>query len=254
MDNQQAKLILSAYRPGGEDATDPFFAEALEQVRRDPDLGRWLAGQRDFDRSMHSAVQSIAPPAGLREQLLITMQIARPDAAAPQLRRFWSRPAPWLAMAASILILLGIGVLFHAQQPAPLSAGHLIDEIFDLKQSDRISLGKMGGGMDELRTWLARQGSPSDFDVPAGLEALGGIGCQTFAVRGHKVSLVCFMLDKERVVHFFVMDSSGIEHPPGLEPDFIQRHGLAAATWSAGGRTYLVVGENVDEEILRRLI
>ena len=112
----------------------------------------------------------------------------------------------------------------------------------------------MGGGMDELRAWLARQDSPSDFEVPAALAALGGIGCQTFSFHGHKISLVCFMLDKDHVVHFFVMDSSGIKHPPGPEPDFSRRDGLTAATWSAGGRTYVLTGHEVDEETLRQLI
>jgi len=158
-----------------------------------------------------------------------------------------------MALAASILLLLGIGLLLFPQS-APLTSDRLVQEIFNLKQSDKITLGKMGGGADELRTWLADRGSPSDFTMPGGLAALGGIGCQTFTIDGHKVSLVCFMLDKDRVVHFFVMDSSGLDHPPGSEPEFILRGGLTAATWSAGGRTYVLTGKNVDEATLRRLI
>jgi hypothetical protein len=38
MDNREAKFVLSAYGPGGQDAGDARFAEALEQVRRDPML------------------------------------------------------------------------------------------------------------------------------------------------------------------------------------------------------------------------
>ncbi len=34
------KLILQAYRPGGQDAHDPQFRKVLEQASRDPDLAR----------------------------------------------------------------------------------------------------------------------------------------------------------------------------------------------------------------------
>ncbi len=254
MDNEQAKLILSAYRASGEDASDPFFAEALEQVRRDPELGRWFAEQRRLDQSMQSALQSVVPPASLREELLLNRRVVRLNQRSGLFGRFLSRPAPWLAMAASIVLLLGIGFLLYSPQTHPLTTDQLVQEVFDLKQNDGITLGKMGGGTDELRAWLARRGSPSDFTVPAGLEALGGMGCQTFTINGHKVSLVCFMLDKDRLVHFFVMDNTGLDHPPGTEPTFVQREGLTAATWSEGGRTYVLTGKGVDEETLRRLI
>ncbi len=43
MNNQEAKLILQAYRLGGQDAADPLFQEVLEQLKRDPDLAKWFA-------------------------------------------------------------------------------------------------------------------------------------------------------------------------------------------------------------------
>ncbi len=253
MDNQEAKLILTTYRSGGEDASDPFFAEALDQVRHDPELGEWFADQRRFDQSMQSALQSTLPPVDLRNDLLINRRVVRLNQDPGLWERLQSRRAPWLALAASILLLLGIGLLVFPQS-APLTSNRLVQEIFNLKQNDKITLGKMGGGTDELRAWLANRGSPADFTVPTGLKTLGSMGCQTFTIDGHKVSLVCFMLDKDRVVHFFVMDSNGIDHPPGPAPAFIQRGGLTAATWSAGGRTYVLTGKDVDEETLRRLI
>lgn len=257
MDNEQAKLILSTYRPGGEDASDPFFAEALEQVHRDPELGQWFADQRRFDQSMHSAVQSLRPPAGLRNQLLVNRRVVRlhqRSGPAVRLARPRSRPAAWMALAASIILLFGIGYLMQSPQNAPLTASQFVEKVFELKQSGKITLGKMGGGTEEYRAWLAQRGSPSDFALPAPLNALGGMGCQTFTINGRKVSLVCFMLDKDRVVHFFVIDSSGLDHPPGAAPKFIQRDGLTAATWSKAGRTYVLTGKGVDEETLRRLI
>src|SRR4029079_15043537 len=43
MNTQQAKEILSLYRPGTADAEDPSFAEALRLCERDPELERWFS-------------------------------------------------------------------------------------------------------------------------------------------------------------------------------------------------------------------
>lgn len=52
MDNREARFVLNAYRPGGQDAGDPRFAEALEQARRDPVLERWFSESLAFDAAM----------------------------------------------------------------------------------------------------------------------------------------------------------------------------------------------------------
>lgn len=71
MNREQAKLILTAYRPGGEDAADPFFADALQQARRDPELAAWFADQRRFDIAARNSLNLVAPPADLRSKILV---------------------------------------------------------------------------------------------------------------------------------------------------------------------------------------
>jgi hypothetical protein len=159
-----------------------------------------------------------------------------------------------LALAASVILLLGIGLLLRPDATGPMSGEQFVQSVLDLKTSGQISLGKMSSDPEELRTWLARQRSPSAFDLPPSLEKLGAMGCQTFTVHGHKVSLLCFMLDKDRIVHFFVIDNESLEGAPGTQPRFRQVDNIATATWSIGGRTYVLAGKDVDEETLRRLI
>ena len=65
MNNQEAKLILQAYRPGGRDTFDPLFAEALEQARRDPELQKWFAERKqalDYANSIQTAGTAVAVP------------------------------------------------------------------------------------------------------------------------------------------------------------------------------------------------
>ena len=65
MNTQEAKFILQAYRPGGEDAGDPQFAEALAQAKLDPELAKWFAEQLAFDAAASRALKEVKAPAAL---------------------------------------------------------------------------------------------------------------------------------------------------------------------------------------------
>ncbi len=255
MDNEQAKLILTAYRPGGEDATDPYFAEALEQAQLDQELGQWLAAQRQHDQSLQAAIQSIAPPASLRQVLLLNRKVVHFNSA-PSARR-WIVPLAWTALAAAVALLIGLISLLPSGTPRPaksLSAAQLAEAVHELKINGEITLGKMASHPDDLRAWLATQGAPSHFPLPASLTDLETIGCQTFLIDGIKVSLICFRLDKNQLVHLFVVDDQDMIDRPGRAPTLTQWGDFVAATWSADGRTFLLTGINLDEKTLRRLV
>ena len=79
MNNQEAKLILQAYRCGGQDASDPPFAEALEQARRDPELQKWFAEENAIDARIQTSLQTAVPvPRELKSNLLALGKIVRP--------------------------------------------------------------------------------------------------------------------------------------------------------------------------------
>lgn len=256
MNNEDAKLILQAYRPEGEDVGDPFFSDALEQARRDPDLGRWLAEQRAFDDRMRQALQAIFPPPGLRDAIRLTRKVTVfPKKTA---RPVWQRPG-LLALAATIGALLAATILLlpHAGRETlqPMTVAGFAKQVLDLKEHGEISLGKMSNNPAEIRAWLAERGAPSDFELPPGLRSVPGIGCQSFDLGGIKVSLVCFMLGKDQLVHLFVVDKAGLkDESPEIRPALHTENGLAWATWNPGGKSYVLIGVNVSEETLRRLL
>ncbi len=249
MDNEQARLILGAYRHTGEDASDPFFAEALEQARLDPELAAWFAEERRFAEAMTRALRAQKPPDHLRQSLLLGNKVV----SLHRQRPLWTRPVLWFALAAALAMFLGLGILFQQSGPS-VTGPQLAREIIELAESGKITLGKMSSNPDELKSWLATRGSPHDFTIPAGLRGYPGVGCQTYVVNGTKVSLLCFMLGKDQVVHLFVVDEKALEDAPGEEPSFVREHDKVAATWSVGGKTYLLMGMNVSEETLRSLI
>lgn len=85
MTNHEAKFILSAYRPGGQDACEPMFEEALEQVRRDPELAAWFREERRFDESVSAAlVQAVPIPSDLLSRIQAGGRVSEPG-------RGWTR-------------------------------------------------------------------------------------------------------------------------------------------------------------------
>jgi hypothetical protein len=126
-------------------------------------------------------------------------------------------------------------------------------QVLDLK--DRISLGKMSNKPAELRAWLAERGAPSDFEVPRGLRDVQGLGCQSYTVGGAKVSLMCFMLGQDQFAHLFIVDRDALKDAaPNASPVVRTEGGTPVATWTSGGKGYVLIGINVNEETLRSLI
>src|SRR5882724_4293643 len=102
MDSRLAKAILLRYRPGATDASDPEFAEALEQAERDPELGRWFAQHRAFHNTIRDRFKQLPVPASLKEAILAG---CRPTV----IPVWWQRPAfQALAAAAAIVLLIGV--------------------------------------------------------------------------------------------------------------------------------------------------
>lgn len=256
MNNEEARLILHAYRPGGEDAGDPFFTEALEQARRDPELGRWLADQRTFDDRMRVALQTEFPPPGLRDAIRLTRKVA---SFPPATRRpMWQHPG-LLALAATLIAILAVTALFVTQtdrdRTGQMTVAGFTERVLDLKESGGISLGKMSSDPAEIRAWLAERGAPSNFELPPGMRNVPGLGCQSYTLDGAKVSLICFMLGQDQIVHLFVVDKGALQDAtPDNRPTVHTENGHAWATWTSGGKSFVLTGMNVTEETLRKLI
>ena len=110
MNNQEAKLILQAYRPNGQDASDPFFAEALEQVHRDPELKKWFEEETIINSRIQARLQTAIPfPPSLKSELLALQKTVQPVS-------WWFQPMK-LAAVALILASLGAILLLIPQRP-----------------------------------------------------------------------------------------------------------------------------------------
>lgn len=247
MNNEEAKLILQAYRPGGQDANDPRFREALEQAQRDPELARWFANEQALDLRISTKVKaSITPPAHLKSRLLAQQKIVRPVA-------WWRQPALRFALAACLALLVTVAaVWFTSGRSEGFAKYRTTMAVFVGNKLDRLDL--MARDMAEVRRWLAQKESHGDLVLPAGLNGRPSLGCRLLDWNGHKVSLVCFELENKQVVHLLVVDSSAFKYAPTESPVFNQVGNVATASWSHDGKTYVIASKEASQADLMKLL
>lgn len=248
MSNDEAKFILSAYRPGGRDASDPAMAQALAQAKTDPALGAWFAREQAHAAAMTAKLGEIVPPAGLREAILAGGRVSGVDnetggalrASVPgrtARRGWWTRPVT-LAAAAAVALLLSVAVW----RLSPVSGGTM--EEFAVNFVDKgFRLPKHSADVAELKVWLSERHGPLPEALPAKFAELRALGCRTMNFKGRDVSLVCFERGGKEF-HVFVARR---EELPGAATDatprFLTKGSLVAATWMDAQNRYVVVSD-----------
>jgi hypothetical protein len=260
MDRDEAKLILQACRPNGQDDALPAFAEALALVEHDPELKAWWESQRAFDRAISAKLKEVAIPADLHATIMAGRKIE-------QMTPRFQLPL-WLAAAAMVMLCLGLSLYFkggshsgvassdvHLEQSAgPVSvANHDYEKgVFDYLDSDAMSLAMSSPDHDKVAAWLKQRNSPTG-NIPGKMVSLPSAGCQTFAVHGHTVSLICFALADGGYAHLFIVDKSALNDPPGNSPEFHKNGEWYLATWSDDGHSYMLATEDGPAQLKQLL-
>lgn len=222
MDKERAKFILGSFRPDGEDADEPAFAEALALAARDRELGEWLADERaqdaafaailadveipedlrdaifevlegaqdhpaDFDADFVGALAAVRPPEGLRDQILGAMEVEQKVVEMPERhRRGYFKAAMWTtSVAAVIAVVVGVGFFFAGAGGNALAGTtplELQDSAVDLLEDPFLSLDLQNDRQAVLTEWLSERDLPTPAELPEGLKGVRGIGCKRLEI------------------------------------------------------------------------
>lgn len=247
MSNDEAKFVLSAYRPGGRDANDPAMAQALAQAKNDPALGAWWARQQAHDAAVSAKLRAVVPPAGLREAILAGARVSGNDVAISgsqsgrmsAKRAWWSQPV-WLAAAAVFAVLVSLA----AWRMAPVR-GETFEEFAVNFVDAGFMLQKRGADVTALKTWLGEQRGPLPEALPAKFADLRALGCRTLSYRGQNVSLMCFERDGKEFHVFVARLDTSERAAEGTVPRLFEgvKNGYVAATWADSKNRYVVVSD-----------
>ncbi|HVU24214.1 MAG TPA: hypothetical protein VHE13_08825 [Opitutus sp.] len=249
MNNQQAKFILAGYRPGGQDAADAMFSDALSQAASDPALGAWFAREQAHDRAVAAKLREVAPPAGLREAILAGARMSGGRGAAAPRQTGW---VPWLAMAAAIAVLAGAGTV--ALWPKPVNAAE--SPLAKFAMVDASEPTKHGGHGEEQKALQADLGDDATHlgsNLPVDFAALANTGCRTLDLGGKTVLEVCFKRNG-KWFHCYVVRCRDFPALPAKQAaQFAEDGAMSAATWADGVHRF-VVASNTGVGAIRRLL
>jgi hypothetical protein len=156
---------------------------------------------------------------------------------------FQQRWRPLLALAASVLVAVGLAVWWF-REPQPVSFAVLAPRVVEFFGTPP-ELPKRSQNPEELRAWLLAQGAPADFQIPAKLRGLESLGCQVVDVKGRPAWLTCFWREKGQngtggeLVHLWVVRRNDFkDSPPSSTPQFREQSGWSFASWSEGDIVY----------------
>lgn len=244
MNSQQAKKILALYRPQSVDALDPEVAEALEQVKRDPELQGWFEQHCAFQTALRAKFKQITVPEGLKERILTRDSTA--------IFKIGWRGPHWLAAAAAIALIVGIAGFWLQRDdgrgfPAfreRMARTALREYRMDVLTKD----------LTEIRQFLTRNDGRGDYVLTQGLEKLPGEGCAILSWRGQRVSLICFDGGNGTDLFLFIIHRSALAGAPRTDvPEFARVNKLMTASWSVSDKTYVLAGAGA-EAFLRKFL
>lgn len=239
MDDAELQLRLSASRPNGQDADDPWIREALEALPRHPGLAEWHGRQTEFDRAVCRQLEQAPIPTGLRAEVLAAEKLCQ----AGRARRVW---LPWVA-AAALLAAAGV-VLWLPPATARTSLAQAeveLVEMFDRMRTEGLSLDHVTDQLAEVNIWLADAGAPLPYLMQAGLREARPTGCRVLEWRGRKVTMICFRKG-DAAAHLFVLKREALVPEaalPSREPGPVQQvNGHPVAAWGCRKCQYVLVG------------
>ena len=244
MTSDEAKFILSAFRPDGSDAGNPAFADALRMAGIDPMLGSWFDRSRAHDAAVAVKLREVAPPAGLREAILAGARVSGP-------KRGEGTGRMWLAgLAAAAALAVVIVSMKAPARPEPAGSAFAGFAINDMVTGKHGGTGEPAGALvAELQAGGSRMPGADRINF----ERLRDSGCRTLSFSGRTVIEVCFVRDGA-LFHLYVSRRVGPEvasEPEG--PSFISQAAGSAAAWSDRSFDY-VLASTAGTEALRRLL
>jgi hypothetical protein len=256
MTNDEARLILCACRPSGQDAADPQVREALALAERDPALAEWWERERAFDRAVGGAVRACPVSRGLKAAILAGQNVARPN--------FRANRAWWIAAAAAVVVMAAAGSL-TLRQPKPVaqlepsvpSSGFESFRADMLVFLDRLNrLDYVSKDFAEVKGWLDGKGAADLSHLPEAIAKGVPIGCRITDWNGHKVTLVCFNSQaggSRYKFHLLIAEKSGPANLAPVSNLIATREGWNTAAWSDDRYVYLLATASM-EDVIRRLM
>jgi hypothetical protein len=229
VNSAEAKQILIAHRPGREEAPSAEVEEALALLREDAELRAWWQQQQSFHICARRMLLDVPVPDDLRGRLKAQRRIV------PVV--WWRRPAVLSAAAAMILLLIVSSTVWRSgarEDSIDTFRSRMVRNVLRQYRMDVTT-----SDPEQVRKFLAQQGAPADYEIPAALKPLPVMGGGVLSWKDQRVSMVCVDGGKQGTLFLFVVDANSLRNPP-RQREYASVSSLATASWTARGKTYVL--------------
>jgi anti-sigma factor RsiW len=257
MNREEAKVILQVCRPGGQDAGDPQFAEALALLKNDAELAEWFVDQQKIDAFARRKLKSVAVPPDLKAKILADENPQRQKIVELPTPAWWQNlfrpPVSWTT-AAIVVIFLSLTIFWKWPENTAHFANYSA-QMVSAAVNDTHHVDIENSDMKQVVAWIGEHHGENKFVLPAALNGEKGLaGCRVLDWHGRKVSMLCYGLSGAGHVDLFVVEAKVFsDAPPVDQPQFSSSSEMPTASWSHDGMAYLMVGHNANAD-LRKLL
>lgn len=197
MNISEAKQVLQRYRSEDSETRDSSVREALSLLEKSPELKAWFKQEQALNRAIASELESIEPPAYLRNSILQTMEATRVEkpGSSPSSGKTipflnWTLP---LAAAAALVFAL---ILFLPREHSPAPGENFPESLAYLQntilEDYDFQLEKRSDSLPSLQAYLASYGTPSFSEQSSNLMELNPLGCLRLKYKSVELGLICF--------------------------------------------------------------
>ncbi|HRX77929.1 MAG TPA: hypothetical protein P5307_02645 [Pirellulaceae bacterium] len=244
--------MIDACRPGHDDLDQPEFSELAQALSEDSKLQRVFARSQEFDTTLRTTFQAVAPPPGFAERLLASLDQFEEEPAvadvetavepAKRTSRRWFTVRAGMASLATVAAVVSIWFAMPQQKSTP--SDRAVAERVDRWNED----------FDEA-DWqrIADVSSPQDFPAWKPLELRSDDRWQWVL----KQRTLCYDLnmtpqENGEIVRLFVSKPTSTEvFPPSPPAGYPSPNGWHVGAWQANGRVYyLAVYAHRDSKLL----
>jgi hypothetical protein len=153
-------------------------------------------------------------------------------------------------VAAAIVLLLGLAQMWFKPSPTDSFAVFRERTVRDL-QRVYPAMAIVTNDMARVRRFLAERKAPADYVLPKGLTRLPVIGAGVMSWQGRGVSMVCLKSTDADTLFLFVLDQASVKDPPPGTPEFVPVFEMMTASWTEGGKVYVLAGSGGMEALHR---
>jgi len=243
MDKEEARYLLTGYRPNGKDHRDSEMRTALQVLEHDAELKQWFDREQAFDAVIASKLSEEPVPKDLKE----TIQRGR------KMESFsvrWSSPR-WYALAA--VLILCVGLLISQPFTPPNDEIRLVDfrqEMVQLVRKD-FSVSLYTRDPEAIDRWLIQQNLPVAGAAVSQRIQKNKFGCAQVFWKGSPVSVICLEEADGNTAHLFIARvGKPVQDFPHKGETLLASVGdLPTAMWQEEDKAYVLIGNSPQSRI-----